>query len=103
MSTKQLHNGVHKVLTYMPEPISGATVGAAGGTIVGAASSVSALHLTVGGVVASVHTVGITTTASIIATAAAPIMLPAIGCCTVFGASYGLYNWAKGGFKNPYS
>lgn len=101
-----LHKFVHSTLKdHAPEPVAGTALGAVGGTAVGTVATGAALHgagVTVGTVVASASTVGVGATASALCTVAAPIILPAIGCCAVYGAASGLANWIKGGFKNPY-
>lgn len=100
-----LHDFVHKGLDYAPEPVAGAALGAVGGTAVGTVATGAALHsagYTVGAVFASASTVGIGATASALCTIAAPIVVPAIGCCALYGAARGFLNWGKGGFNNPY-
>jgi hypothetical protein len=93
-----LHKLVHKGLDYMPDPIIGATYGAAGGAVVGTVATGAALHgagLTISGIVVTASTIGAGATASAIGAFAAPIVLPAIGCCAVYGAGKGLINWAS--------
>lgn len=103
-----LHKIVHDVLKHAPDPVTGAIGGALGGTAVGAVATGTALHgvgVTVAGVVASASTIGVGATVSAIGAFAAPIILPAIGCCAAFGASAGTFNsvkgWVKGGCKIP--
>lgn len=104
MSVKSIHDQMHKALEYAPDPLSGAAGGTVGGAIVGAAATGVALHgagVTVAGVAASVSTIGLGATAGALATFAAPIIVPAMGCCAMYGAFRGLLNWGKSGFKKP--
>lgn len=102
-----LHKIVHQGLGYCPDPVTGAAAGTVGGATVGTVAAASTLHLTVGGLAASVGTFGVGATASVLATAAAPIVLPAVGCCALFGAAAGTKNWvtkwSRTGNINPWS
>lgn len=101
-----LHNFVHHQLKRSPDPITGAAAGAAGGTVVGTAATATALHAagwSAATVVASASTAGVGATATALGTAtvvaAAPVLLPAIGCCAAVGATCGAINWVKKGCK----
>lgn len=94
----KLHELIHKAIGYAPDPITGTLGGATGGAVVGTVATVTTMHgagVTVASLVATASTLGVGTTASLIGAVAAPIILPAIGCCAVYGAFFGTANWLK--------
>ena len=88
-----LHAAVHAGLARVQNPVAGAALGAAGGAAAGAAAV--AKSLTLGAVVGSIESVGVAATAGLLATGAAPIVVPMAGCCAVVGTVYGLGNWLQ--------